>query len=63
MECITGIGKQCLVNYNCDCAYANEIVVLAEGLDMFSEKDILHTIKIHSNISIHRPDDHISRNM
>jgi hypothetical protein len=30
------------------------IVVLAEGLDMFSEKDISHCIKMCSNLIIYR---------
>jgi hypothetical protein len=32
---IAAIGKLCLINCNLGCAYANRIVVLAEGLDMF----------------------------
>jgi hypothetical protein len=33
---MAGIDKQSLINYNYGCAYANGIVVLAEGLVMFS---------------------------
>jgi Tfp pilus assembly protein PilX len=35
MKCIAGILKQSLVSYKREYAYANEIVVLAEGLNMF----------------------------
>jgi hypothetical protein len=35
MKCMAGIGKECLINYNWGCPYANGFVSLAEGLDMF----------------------------
>jgi hypothetical protein len=40
MKRIARIGKQSCINCNWGCAYANGIVVLAEGLDMFRPGDI-----------------------
>jgi hypothetical protein len=37
---IVGTGKQCLISYNCGCAYANRFVVLAKGLDVLRLKAV-----------------------
>jgi hypothetical protein len=42
MKYIAGTGKQSLINCNWGCAYANRIVVLAQGLDMFRLGAIAH---------------------
>jgi hypothetical protein len=35
MKHVAGIGKQTLMDYNWGCAYANGLVVLVEGIDVF----------------------------